>query len=241
MVVIVLLNVLIAIVSDSYEKCLIRSQNLFGRARVVLLAELSSFQNLFRTSTGVDVEESSPLYQQWWSGELSARGWRRGSVVFLTSSISIFVLWVLGELTGIFFAGRFGALRFSLLDIIAKFAVLVCIYTVLVNGASIKTPNEESLKGNSGGYTSWHAETVQRVMLRLLGTSETNSFAPNEVDEWKGRVHHLQREMTKIANETAATTKQLLRAVEDRVVESEERILRQVSGLENRILDKYTN
>ena len=34
MVVLVLLNVLIAVASESYEKCLVRSQNLFGRARI---------------------------------------------------------------------------------------------------------------------------------------------------------------------------------------------------------------
>lgn len=49
--VIVLLNVLIAIVSDSYEKSCIRSANLFGRARVGFAAEHISLESFLRPST----------------------------------------------------------------------------------------------------------------------------------------------------------------------------------------------
>ena len=59
MVVLVLLNVLIAVASDSYEKCLFRSRNLFGRARVMLISELVSFQSLLQ-------EDKSQARYFWW-------------------------------------------------------------------------------------------------------------------------------------------------------------------------------
>ena len=45
---IVMLNILIAVISDSYEKTMIKSKKLFGRARVQHLAEILALQDLFR-------------------------------------------------------------------------------------------------------------------------------------------------------------------------------------------------
>jgi hypothetical protein len=55
MIVVVLLNMLIALIGESHKKCLTRSEMLFGRARLVRLAELVSFQNLLMTT-----EEDEP-------------------------------------------------------------------------------------------------------------------------------------------------------------------------------------
>ena len=77
MVVVVLLNVLIALASDSYEKCLVRSQYLFGRARVMLIAELVSFQNLLRRH-GEEEVATYGVYSVWCWSDSWANGWSRG-------------------------------------------------------------------------------------------------------------------------------------------------------------------
>jgi len=48
LVVIVLLNVLIAIISDSYDKARINSEKLFGRARIMFVAELTALEKLLQ-------------------------------------------------------------------------------------------------------------------------------------------------------------------------------------------------
>eukprot|EP00588_Corethron_pennatum_P016802 CAMPEP_0194310506 /NCGR_PEP_ID=MMETSP0171-20130528/7455_1 /TAXON_ID=218684 /ORGANISM="Corethron pennatum, Strain L29A3" /LENGTH=1108 /DNA_ID=CAMNT_0039064175 /DNA_START=173 /DNA_END=3499 /DNA_ORIENTATION=+ len=48
LVMIVLLNVLIAIISDSYDKARINSEKLFGRARIIFVAELTALEKLLQ-------------------------------------------------------------------------------------------------------------------------------------------------------------------------------------------------
>eukprot|EP00588_Corethron_pennatum_P003375 CAMPEP_0194288468 /NCGR_PEP_ID=MMETSP0169-20130528/36875_1 /TAXON_ID=218684 /ORGANISM="Corethron pennatum, Strain L29A3" /LENGTH=1100 /DNA_ID=CAMNT_0039035473 /DNA_START=145 /DNA_END=3443 /DNA_ORIENTATION=+ len=48
LVMIILLNVLIAIISDSYDKARINSEKLFGRARIVFVAELTALEKLLQ-------------------------------------------------------------------------------------------------------------------------------------------------------------------------------------------------
>ncbi len=100
MVVIVLLNVLIAIVSDSYEKCLIRSQSLFGRARVLLIAELFSFESLLRTSSNRnDQDPPASIYSKWWYGTFGNHGWSRATTIFFALSGIVVITWFVGEST----------------------------------------------------------------------------------------------------------------------------------------------
>lgn len=59
---IVMLNILIAVISDSYEKTMINSTKLFGRARVQQLAEILALQDLFRVR---DDNKVSPHFFEW--------------------------------------------------------------------------------------------------------------------------------------------------------------------------------
>lgn len=95
-VTLVLVNVLIAIASDSYEKCLLKSQKLFGRARVMLIAELSSFQTLLRKKDQDDTSSQSSttegvVYSKWWTSSGLTRNWSRGSVLFFMLSMFVMV------------------------------------------------------------------------------------------------------------------------------------------------------
>jgi hypothetical protein len=103
LVTVILMNVLIAIASDSYEKCLLKSQKLFGRARVYFLAELSSFQSLLRKrDSNVDSlgdsqqKEEEGVYSIWWtSGSWSlTRNWSRATVLFFIISLIVTSTWV---------------------------------------------------------------------------------------------------------------------------------------------------
>ena len=95
LVTVVLLNVLIAIASDSYEKCLLKSKKLFGRARVMLIAELASFQSLLRRTDQDAYSQESPktgiVYSKWWTSSGLSRHWSRGSVLFFSLSMVVTV------------------------------------------------------------------------------------------------------------------------------------------------------
>ena len=96
LVTVVLLNVLIAIASDSYEKCLLKSQKLFGRARVMLIAELASFQSLLRRRDQDADSLESPMtkgivYSKWWTSSGLSHNWSRGSVLFFGLSMVVTV------------------------------------------------------------------------------------------------------------------------------------------------------
>ena len=96
LVTVVLLNVLIAIASDSYEKCLLKSQKLFGRARVMLIAQLASFQSLLRRMDQ-DADSPEPLagegivYSKWWTSAGLTHNWSRGSILFFGLSMLVMV------------------------------------------------------------------------------------------------------------------------------------------------------
>ena len=96
LVTVVLLNVLIAIASDSYEKCLLKSQKLFGRARVMLIAELASFQSLLRRTDQDSNPQEHPttkgiVYSKWWTSSGLSHNWSRGSVLFFWLSMVVTV------------------------------------------------------------------------------------------------------------------------------------------------------
>lgn len=96
LVTVVLLNVLIAIASDSYEKCLLKSQKLFGRARVMLIAELASFQSLLRRRDQDAESTESPrakgiVYSKWWTSSGLSHSWSRGSILFFWLSMIVTV------------------------------------------------------------------------------------------------------------------------------------------------------
>ena len=76
--IILLFNSLIAVISDSYESCLLQSKMLFGRARIQFLGDTLAFQNLFVRPSDVE--------QQRWS---------HGGFTFLVSSMILYAGFVL--------------------------------------------------------------------------------------------------------------------------------------------------
>lgn len=221
MVVVVLLNVLIAIVSDSYEKCLIRSHHLFGRARVMLIAELVSFQNLLRIE-----KDGRSLYSQWWSGEVWNR-WSRGSVCFFVSSVLVVVVWVVGETAGYFAGERNGNYIFSLLSVVVIVALFWGIVVFL------------STAGDEKKSTTWYNKFIQKSMLRLLGSSReqlSNGHNREGRDEWRGRADYFSRELLRISGETNTAMGFQVDALSSNFASSSKELRNEISNVESQIV-----
>ena len=248
LVAIVLLNVLIAIVSDSYEKCLIRSQYLFGRARVMILAELISFQNLLRKDKNPVKYEHSEwnVCRRIWMRQRS-KGWSKGSLIFFALSMCIVFIWFIGEMVGYAAGESYGDIAFSLGSICVNVGVLLMIVAFLSQGTSGMTG--ASSNDTLGGFTScWYRNSIQRCMVRLLGTSESSSFDEKlqEPDSWRGRAIFVQREMIRTTAETQAQIKAETKALEGqiyseigslerRMLESEATVMSEIKASEQRI------
>ena len=246
MVVIVLLNVLIAIVSDSYEKCLIRSQSLFGRARVMLIAELASFQNLLRAETRKDVPAPESIYSKWWYGTFGDHRWSRGTMIFFCLSGLVVLIWFVAETAGFFTGKRVGNYYFSLISILVNVILFIGIVTLLSNNAKIKANGTHRvLNSRCSCVWKWYDDVIQKAMLRLLGSDkETRSRhfvkRKKEPDEWTGRVNYLQQEMTRLAAETALIMKQNAKAMEENVSNTESRLRSEVRTVEENVIDFKT-
>jgi hypothetical protein len=246
MVVVVLLNVLIAIASDSYEKCLVRSHKLFGRARVMLIAELVSFQSLLRQIDGQEAHApNSHIYSKWWSKTpWGNNSWSRGSVLFFTLSLLVVAGWVIGELVGYASGERHSDVLFSLLSIIVNVSLFILIMFFLASGAagiSKKNDDSEDKNREKGAFrrwiTDWNNGCIQRSMLHLLGASQgiiqDGSYHKGDATEdWNGRVHYIQREMTRHAEESAVHTGEQSKAMESFVAQSEVRLRGEMDKLE---------
>jgi hypothetical protein len=202
MVVIVLLNVLIAIISDSYEKCLVRSHYLFGRARVLLIAELVSFQNLLGTHSGKKGEDGSS--ERCWSKYFWNPAWSRASTSFFLLSTLVTLVWLVGECVGFFSGGRQGLLILRLLSVLVNVMLFVGIIAFLSRGAKVagSVTREDGDTNDAPKSSKWYGY-FQRAMLHLLGTTqETESSSRNgDTDEWRGRLNYLQKEMERIATD----------------------------------------
>lgn len=223
LVTVVLLNVLIAIASDSYEKCLVRAQNLFGRARVMLIAELDSFQNLLRKTDGRNFVDT------WWTSGPWSQGWSRGSILFFCISVTVIVGWTFAELLGFARGERFGNIFLSLLSVVVNVVLFTIIMTYLARGAdSIKSKSSEDSESADG--------CVQRAVLRLLGASRGRRLddprKKRYFNEWNGRVHYLQREMSRIAEEQTAQVEEQNRHMESLISSSESRLWTHLLALE---------
>lgn len=230
LVVIVLLNVLIAIISDSYEKSLIHSKNLFGRARVLLLSEIVSFQDLFCDVTKDKSSKGDDKLPCW---NLTWIKWTKGGFIFICASAFVVLSWIILEISASV-SGDYGDARFSVGIIFINVGILVVLVTVLSRRVFIHSKLQPLFGGR------FYAKPIQALMLRLLGTSE-ESF--NKEDEWRGRVVHLQNEMARISLEDSRKTQAILSKevrklelkIEAQRTESEEKLIHHLRLSEQRI------
>lgn len=235
LVCIVLLNVLIAIASDSYEKCLLKSQQLFGRARVMLVAELASFQSLLRKrdprNQKVTVDEKNGINSQWLSRGNWTGDWSRGSLLFFSLSMVVVIIWTVAELVGFAKGEQYGSILLSLSSVFVNIGLYIVMILFLGRHSG-------SNKGTSGEKKEW-SNSLQRLVLRTLGASRGNG---NEQwkrkrrweEEWNGRVHFLQREMDRIADRQTGLVAEQSESLQHMINLSESRVRTELTAIEQR-------
>jgi hypothetical protein len=234
LVCILLLNVLIAIAADSYEKCLLKSQQLFGRARVMLVAELASFQSLLRKRDprdNCDVDEKNGIYSQWLSSGNWTGNWSRGSLLFFTLSMIVVMIWTVAELVGFAKGEQYGSIVFSLASVFVN--IVLYIVMILFLGR-----HSGSNKGMGGETKEW-SNSLQRLVLRTLGATRGIGNEPwkrkrRGEEEWNGRVHFLQREMDRIADRQTAVIAEQSESLQHMINLSESRVRTELSSIEKR-------
>lgn len=253
MVVIILLNILIAIASDSYEKCLLRSQKLFGRARVMMISELVSFQNLLRRTKTHHSGSSTSLNiigiedTNMWNGvEKSAawtKGWSYASVVFFTLSLLIVIVWTVAEIVG-HSTGREqygGEIWMSLASVSMTVVLYICIILVLSKEGTSSTTDFTNNNNND-----WYARYVQKTMVRILGSSvvansgtstspDNKSICGSASHLWNGRVGYLRDEMERIAKESRTDTGNKFHSLVCTIDQIEQMFQKQIHAMEHEI------
>ena len=196
----------------------------------MLIAELVSFQNLLRKTDHKDDGSALRIYSKWWSSGPWNQDWSRGSVLFFCLSVAVITGWTLAELLGYASGERHGNIVFSLASVFINVALFAAIMAFLSSGAA------EIKKDVSQEDATSPDSCIQGAILRLLGTSRDGRLddrvKKHYTDEWNGRVHYLQREMERIADEQAAQTAEQAKSVENLVNMSESRLWTQLSVLE---------
>ncbi len=228
LVTVVLLNVLIAIASDSYDKCLLRSQHLFGRARVMLIAELVAFQNLLRTT---DYSDSSTikqgLYSRWRASGRWIQRWSRASLLFFSLSMFVIAAWTLAELLGYAQGEQHANILFSLASVIVNVGLFSIIMAFLAAASANRDQSQAKEPARDG--------VVRGAMLRLLGVSRdpNDPHKGGDEDEWCGKVNYLQREMKRIADDHKSMASQQAKTMENLVNQTELRLKAELELLDD--------
>ncbi|CAJ1910333.1 unnamed protein product [Cylindrotheca closterium] len=239
LVTVVLLNVLIAIASDSYEKCLIRSQHLFGRARIMLVAELVSFQNLLKRADQNNDQRLDLLplvYSVWWTRSSVFEHWSRSSVLFFCVSGSVTLVWTLAELWGYSSGDHHGSVMLCLSSVIVNGLLFMMIMTFLKKAASKTNAIKGDADREADGFTDGY---IQQAMLHVLGTSQKlnrdQKSKRGNFNDWSGRVNYLQKEMMRISKEQELRSQEHMRAIENCITLSETRLRMEINELHDRM------
>mmetsp|Transcript_3044 Transcript_3044/g.6749 ORF Transcript_3044/g.6749 Transcript_3044/m.6749 type:complete len:379 (+) Transcript_3044:3-1139(+) len=240
LVTVVLLNVLIAIASDSYEKCLLKSQKLFGRARVMLIAELASFQSLLRRRDQDSKSLESPtakgvVYSKWWTSSGLAHNWSRGSVLFFWLSMIVTVCWTFAELVGYVQGVQVGSILMSFSSVLINIALYIIIMVFLDrNSASNSSKKNVPMDGRDERSISLQ-KLVHWVFDVSRRSKKVSSRFSRGQDVWHGRVEFLQREMDHNAEKQTELVMTQSEHLQNSMNASETRLRKEV----NRIDEKF--
>jgi hypothetical protein len=243
----ILLNVLIAVSSDAvrifgtsyqsnvcfylpsafkfqYDKCLIRNHKLFGRARVLMIAELVSFQSLLCR------RELSDQVDTWWNRSISyAHGWSRGSILFFVLSSFVTASWTVGEVLGSLVGSSYGNIWMSLGSVFENVLLLCGIILFLSAGAADgKVGSNEYFRSR---YFEWYRRYFQSTMVYCLGSSGSQKNVAGVDHMWQGRILYLRQEMERVSNETKKDCINMVQSLESQIEQSESRIFSELSKI----------
>lgn len=248
--VIVLLNVLIAIVSDSYEKSRIASKNLFGRARVEFAAEHASLESFLTASSRGFRRNLCPRHI---AGILWLLGWLVILSLFGTAFLVDFFL--VGVALGFFLENTEVTEKVVLiivavaLSIIMNAALLIVLHQ-LVRGCCNHTQDIEADVRDPGLARSgcfhflgrWLRKSanfiIRSICERVFGITQTsNSEESGEDDEWGGRLDYITQKTSIIVAEAEQSMKASVKASEDRIKDHESSILSEIKMQIQRFFD----
>lgn len=223
--VIVLLNILIAVVSDSYEKATVGANSLFGRARVGFLAEHIALEHFLQPG-------SNPL-----SGITQATSSDpRGCFVLCSRIIRYIVLLgilVAASLAEVFLmeqtiaaisGGRssvFVAIVTTSMCVVltvSLWVVLAYLITTFTEGRQCNIPIISFVLGG--------INTVMNSLMSLLRKLVFGDVAvgDDDQDEWTGRMDYLENFMSKTVAEAEQNILGRIQGAEDAIKEHEDRL-----------------
>jgi hypothetical protein len=167
-----------------------RGNKLFGRARVLLIAELVAFQNLL---TLHDVTEQDG---SWWNRSFACtKGRSRSSVIFFVLSLLVTTCWTIGEVLGSVLGSNYGSLLMSLGSVVVNVLLLCGVIFFLSAGNS-----DQSDQYYRSRYLDWYSRYFQNSMVRILGSSTSRIHNSGTEIIWQGRLHYLRNEMVRISD-----------------------------------------
>ena len=178
---IVLLNILIAVISDSYEKTLIKSSRLFGRARVHQLAEILALQDLFR------VRDTNKISNRFVESKYFM--WTKGGLAFFLITFFMYVFWAVVDLTALSLKGQHGLWNLSFFVFVLNL-VMFGIFLLLL--ASCAQTVDSKVDVNNFLMNSLYRK-IQWIIIRLLGQNRSHNSLIH--DDWAGRLMFIKREI----------------------------------------------
>jgi len=186
-VIIILLNVLIAIVGDSYEKSLIHSEKLFGRARVETVAELVALEQFF-------FRPSSPATTKQTRRAIEYSAFRSILVLFVCCIVAALLAF------SIFITNK-NINQMQWLDFVSISLVFLLLLGQIVSIFVITLVDRRTFFGkclhsarnnNFLFFAEWIHKLVQELMRKILGTSTTSQ---EDKELWNGRVRHIEKQV----------------------------------------------
>ena len=171
---IVMLNILIAVISDSYEKSMLRCNKLFGRARLHQLAEILALQDLFR------VRETNKVSHRVF--EWTAFQWTKGGFAFFIVIAFVYVFWIVIDIC----ADNSNVSYLSWFVYISNLIMFGMFVFLLANAA------QESGFKIDNRFLKPVQERIQWLMIRVWGKSQNDALLH---DQWSGRLIYIKREI----------------------------------------------
>ena len=166
-----------------------RSNKLFGRARVLMIAELVALQNL------LSFQDMSEQDGSWWTRSFDCeKGRSRSSVIFFVLSLFVTTLWTIGEVLGSLMGPNSGNLLMSLGSVAINVFLLCGVIFFLSSGSA-----EHKDQYYRSRYLDWYSRYFQSTMVRMLGSSSSRIHFSGMEIVWQGRLHYLQNKMIELS------------------------------------------
>ncbi|KAL7568622.1 hypothetical protein ACA910_022723 [Epithemia clementina (nom. ined.)] len=197
--VIILLNVLIAIISDSYEKATLRGQILFGRARVMFVAQNEALENFLKPRKR---QHRTRRNRTTWTRLMSVGRWSVLSAILTTALFTeSWLVSTIGSLVGSTNSKDITYCVFALILSTLLGAALWVVATFLLDDVFrwVLPDRTECLYDALGRFNN---SLVRRISSFLFGLErekvETVSQHETTEQEWTGRINYMEQVMSNL-------------------------------------------